>query len=229
VARQLRSAGHSVIFNTAEIFRKQVESVGLQFVPLKGLANFDYRHLDDAFPERKNFKPGPDQLAHDFKFAFGRPIADQYRVIRRLMHETRIDLILADLTFMGTFPLLLGATDVRPPVISCGVSVVFLSSEDVSPFAAPGLGKRDYERNRQENLQFQTMFRSVQDYMNAALEKCRAKPMPEFFMDCWYTLPDRFLQFTASEFEYPRRDLPLTMLFAGPMLPPIPRHFQKPD
>jgi MGT family glycosyltransferase len=229
VARHLRSAGHSVIFNTAEIFRKQVESAGLQFVPLKGLANFDYRHLDDAFPERKNFKPGPDQLAHDFKFAFGRPIAAQYRVIRRLMHETRIDLIMADLTFMGTFPLLLGATDVRPPVISCGVSVVFLSSEDVSPFGAPGPGEPDCERNRQDNLQFQAIFKSVQDDMNAALQMCGAEPMSEFFLDSWYTLPDRFLQFTAEEFEYPRRNIPLTMQFAGPMLPQITSHFQKPD
>jgi MGT family glycosyltransferase len=229
VARHLRAAGHNVIFNTGEVFRRQVESASLRFLPLKGFANFDYRRLDDAFPGRKDLQPGPDQLAHDFKFVFGRPIPDQYQVIRSLMDQTRIDLILTDLTFMGTFPLLLGAGDVRPPVISCGVSVVFLSSEDVSPFAAPGLGKPDCERNRQDNLQFQKMFRSVQDYINAALEKCKARPMPQFFMDCWYTLPDRFLQFTAGEFEYPRRNLPLTMLFAGPMLPPIPPHFQKPD
>ena len=229
VARHLRAAGHNVIFNTGEVFRKQVESAGLQFVPLQGFANFDYRHLDDAFPERKNFKPGPDQLAHDFKFGFGRPIPDQYHVIRRLMNQTRVDLILADLTFMGTFPLLLGATDVRPPVISCGISVVFLSSEDVSPFGAPGPGKPDCERNRQDNLQFQTMFKSVQDDMNAVLQICGAEPMSEFFLDSWYTLPDRFLQFTAGEFEYPRRNIPLTMQFAGPMLPQIRSNFQKPD
>jgi UDP:flavonoid glycosyltransferase YjiC (YdhE family) len=48
-------------------------------------------------------------------------------------------------------------------------------------------------------------------------------------MDCWYTLPDRFLQFTAEELEYPPRNNPLTMRFAGPMLPQIASHFQKPD
>jgi MGT family glycosyltransferase len=229
VARHLRAAGHRVIFNTGEVFRKQVESAGLRFEPLKGFANVDYRRLDDAFPERKNFKPGPDQLAHDLKVGIGRPIPDQYQVIRRLMHQTRIDLILADLTFMGTFPLLLAATAVRPPVISCGVCPVLLSSEDVSPYAAPGPGKPDYERNMQDNLQFQTMFQSVQDEMNVVIQTCGAEPMSEFFMDCWYTLPDRFLQFTAEEFEYPRRNVPPTVRFAGPMLPPIAPHFQKPD
>ena len=229
VARHLLAAGHSVIFNTGEVFRKQVESAGLRFVPLEGGANFDYRRLEDAFPERKNFKPGPEQLAHDLKAAMVRTIPDQHQVIRRLMDETRIDLILTDLTFMGTFPLLLGASDVRPPVISCGISVVFLSSEDVSPFAAPGPGKPDCERNRQDNLQFQSMFKSVQNEMNAVLQMCGAEPAREFLMDSWYTLPDRFLQFTAQEFEYPRRDMPRTIRFVGPMLPQITSSFQKPD
>jgi MGT family glycosyltransferase len=229
VARHLRATGHGVIFNTGEVFRKQVEASGVRFVPLKGFANFDYRRLGEAFPERKNFKPGPDQLAHDLKVGLIRPIPDQHQIIRQLMHQTRIDLIVADWTFMGTFPLLLGATDVRPPVISCGASVVSLSSEDVSPFAAPGPGEPDCERNRHDNLQFQAMFQSVQDNMNVALQTCGAKPLPEFFMDCWYKLPDRFLQFSAKEFEYPRRDMPHTVLFAGPMLPPITPHFQKPE
>jgi UDP:flavonoid glycosyltransferase YjiC (YdhE family) len=64
VARHLRAAGHNVIFNTGEVFRKQVESAAVRFRRLKGFANFDYRRLDDAFPERKNMKPGPDRLAH---------------------------------------------------------------------------------------------------------------------------------------------------------------------
>jgi hypothetical protein len=148
----------------------------VQFVPLKGFANFDYRRLDEAFPERKNFKLGPDQLAHDLKADLIRSIPDQHQVIRQLMHQTRIDLILADWTFMGAFPLLIGATDVRPLVISCGACVVSLSSEDVSPFAVPEPDEPDCERNRHDNLQFQAMFQSVQDDMNVALQTCRAKP-----------------------------------------------------
>jgi len=228
VARHLHRAGYRVIFNTGEVFRTQIESENLRFVSLEGLANFDYRRLDDAIPGRRNFKPGPDQMAHDLKFGFGRPIPDQYKVIRRLMQETHIDLILADLAFMGTFPLLLGAVDVRPPIIAYGVCPMLLSSEDVSPFAAPGCGIPNRESNRQANLQFQAMFESVQDDMNAMLQMCGAEPMPQFFLDCWYTLPDRFLQFTAEDFEYPRRDMPLNILFAGSMLPPVTRHFQEP-
>jgi hypothetical protein len=84
------------------------------------------------------------------------------------------------------------------------------------------------ERNRQDTLQLQTMFKSVQDDMNTALQTCGAAPVPEFFHDCRYTLPDRFLQFSAEEFEYQRRNMLLTMLFVGPM-PHIAPHFQEPD
>lgn len=79
VARYLRDRGHSIIFNTGELFRTQAEAANLRFVSFSGFANFDYRHLDEAFPERRNFKPGSDRLAHDLKNGLGKPIPDQYR------------------------------------------------------------------------------------------------------------------------------------------------------
>jgi hypothetical protein len=54
------------------------------------------------------------------------------------------------------------------------------------------------------------MFRSAQAYMNQALKDCGARAMPRFFLDCWYTLPDLFLQFRTEAFEYPRSDMPAT-------------------
>jgi MGT family glycosyltransferase len=229
VACHLRDSGHRVIFNTAEVFRNQIESTGIRFVPLEGFANFDYRRLDEAFPERKNFAPGPDQLIHDFKYGFGQPIPDQYRGIRKIMDEIDIDLILTDLGFMGTFPLLLGPRDARPPVISCGVLPMYLSSVDVSPFTAPSCCADWRERNQEENRQFQAMFRPVQDYINEVLNDCGAPAMPAFFLDCLYTLPDVFLQFTAEAFEYARTDMPSSVRFVGPVLPkPRAADFQKP-
>ena len=43
-------------------------------------------------------------------------------------------------------------------------------------------------------------------------------PMPDFFIDCMYLLPDVFLQFTAEAFEFPRSDMPDTIRFIGPLL-----------
>ena len=228
VACHLRDSGHRVVFNTSEVFRHQIESAVVQFIPLEGFANFDYRRLDDGFPERKNFAPGPDQLAHDFKHGFGQPIPDQYRGLRKIMDQIDVDLILTDLGFMGTFPLLLGPRGVRPPIISCGVLPMFLSSVDVSPFTPPDSCMERHERNRQDNQQFQAMLAPVQEYMNQVLNHCGAPAMPAFFLDCLYTLPDLFLQFTCEAFEYPRSDMPPTVRFVGPILPKASGHFQKP-
>jgi MGT family glycosyltransferase len=229
IACYLRDRGHSIIFNTAEVFRRQVEAENLRFVPFSGFANYDYRRLDEAFPERNNFKPGPDQLAHDFKNGFGKPIPDQLRGIRQIMDEAEIGLILTDVTFMGTFPLLLGPREARPPIISCGMLPMLLSSIDTSPFSLPDSSPAGRARNIQDNQQFQAMFRSAQDYMNQVLGNCGVPPMPGFFNDCWYTLPDFFLQLTAASFEYPRSDMPSTIEFAGPVLPQASTDFRPPE
>ena len=59
IACHLRDQGHSILFNTAEVFRKQVESEGLRFVPLIGKANFDYRTFNKFIPEGQTLTPGP--------------------------------------------------------------------------------------------------------------------------------------------------------------------------
>lgn len=70
----LRDRGYSIIFSTAEVFRRQVEAADLPFIPFRGFANFDYRNLDEPFPERKNFKPGPDLRTYDSKHIFAKLI-----------------------------------------------------------------------------------------------------------------------------------------------------------
>ena len=229
IACYLRDRGYSIIFNTAEAFRRQVEAANLRFVPLKGLANFDYRRLDEAFPERKNFKPGPDLFAYDVKHIFGKTIPDQYRGMQQIMDENEIDLIFTDLTFAGAFPLLLGPREARPGVIGCGVTPVLLSSIDTSPFSPPDSSPAGRARNEQDNRQFQTMFQSVQDYMNQVLSDCGAPALPRFFLECFYTLPDQFLQFTAETFEYPRSDMPSSIAFVGPIPPQVSADFHQPQ
>lgn len=225
IARSLRDRGYPILFNTAELFREQVTEMGLSFEPFTGFADFDYRNLEEAFPERKNFKPGPEMLVHDFTTGFARPIPDQYRRIREFMDAADVRLIFTDAVFMGAFPLLLGRPQDRPPVISCGVLPMVLSSVDTSPSSAPA-GR---DRNREDTRQFQAVLAPVQEYTNKILDGLGAPPLPAFFLDCCYTLPDLFLQLTAEEFEYPRTDLPANVRFAGTIPPPPAAGFRPPQ
>jgi UDP:flavonoid glycosyltransferase YjiC (YdhE family) len=53
--------------------------------------------------------------------------------------------------------------------------------------------------------------------------------MQGFFVDCWHTLPDLFLQFTAEAFEYPRSDIPSSIEFVGPIPVEAPADFHQPE
>ena len=66
IAEDLAGRGHEVTFNSGEVFREKAEAAGLSFVPLQGVANFNYRQLDEVFPERRTF-PGIQQVDYDLK------------------------------------------------------------------------------------------------------------------------------------------------------------------
>ena len=70
-ACHLRDCGHSVLFNTAEVFRHNVESQGIRFAPLIGKANFDYRTFNKFLPEGQALAPGREEMMHDLMHAFG--------------------------------------------------------------------------------------------------------------------------------------------------------------
>jgi hypothetical protein len=53
-------------------------------------------------------------------------------------------------------------------------------------------------------------------------------PMPQFFVDSMYLLPDIFLQFTAEALEFSRSDMPDTIRFIGPVLPGRSVEFEEP-
>jgi hypothetical protein len=52
--------------------------------------------------------------------------------------------------------------------------------------------------------------------------------MPLLVFDCMCVLPDLFLQCTGEAFEFPRRDMPDTIRFVGPVLPKPSDNFKEP-
>ena len=79
LARGLAGRGHHITFVTGSRFRADVESAGLAFVPVGGLAEFVSDIGDD--PERAKLAPGPEMLNYDFIHAFVNPIPDRKSVV----------------------------------------------------------------------------------------------------------------------------------------------------
>ncbi|HEY4045225.1 MAG TPA: glycosyltransferase [Acidobacteriaceae bacterium] len=231
VAQHLSSIGHSITFLSGTLFRDQATALGFRFVPLSGKANINYMRLDEELPERAAAyaKPGPEALNAECRYTGIDPIPDQYRAIRQILAEGPVDLILTDIYFWGVFPLLLGARDARPPVVTFGVLPLIVSSRDVGPFSGPDTSPNGLLRNQQETQQFHAMLQPAATHFNEVLHSCGAPDLPEFFMDCAVHLPDHFLELTAEAFEYPRTDLKGSIQFIGNLMPRTQRKNSMPD
>jgi MGT family glycosyltransferase len=223
-AVHLKKIGYDVTFNTSQYFRDQVESEGIHFASMTGKANYDHRQVGNS-RENGEFVDPRLHLVHTY---FADTIPDQYEAIRQIQEHTPTDLILIDTMFLGIYPMLLGPRSQRPPVIGCGVNPMVLSSQDCGYAVPPAnalAGQRDIEEERKR---IETTFRSVHDKIDSLLKGYGASPMPYWFLDCMYLLPDLFLQFTAEGFEFPHKDMPSSIRFVGPMLPRTSGGFKEP-
>lgn len=155
---------------------------------------------------------------HDLASVFIGPMVAQWNALQRLVTEQRPDALLCDVAFTGAVPLLLSSQP-RPPVTVCGVGPLMLSSPDTPPFGMgwqPRPGK-DYRAMNQ--VVSGVLFRDVQARFNEALRSLGAPRSPAFVTD-WPLLADRVAQLSIPELEYPRTNLPPSVSFAGPVLPP---------
>jgi hypothetical protein len=97
-----------------------------------------------------------------------------------------------------------------------------LSSADTAPFGMarqPGAAQVDYRAMNW--VVHHLLFGGTQARANRVLSKLGSGSIPVFLPD-WPRLADRMLQFSVPALEYPRTDLPDSVIFAGPVLPAPP-------
>jgi UDP:flavonoid glycosyltransferase YjiC (YdhE family) len=103
-----------------------------------------------------------------------------------------------------------------------------LTSIDASPFG-PAITVEEQKRNQEETAQFQASLASINEYLDDLLRGYGCPPLPGFFIDCFYTLPDLLLQLSVDALEFPRSDMPEHIKFVGPVLPRLSSDFRPPD
>ncbi|MEV6073002.1 nucleotide disphospho-sugar-binding domain-containing protein [Nocardia sp. NPDC052001] len=213
LAADLRRRGHQVRLLTGARFRETAAAQGIPFVTLDAHTmatptDVPHRHLPGLL---RRWRIGRAELREGFLA----PIAGQFRALTAELNRAEYDAVLADVMFTGVIPLLL-AEKPRPAVLACGVVPLMLSSADTAPFGMgwrPRLG-RDYTRlNR---FVEHVLFRGDQRRLDEILARLGLGAAPHYLLD-WPRLADRLLQFTIPGFEYPRRDLPDSVVFTGPL------------
>lgn len=218
IARYLIAQGHRVRLMTGALFRERAEAVGAQFVPFDAQVDFDYRYLEQHFPERAALPPGNVQMALALKDFFAAPIPLLDRQLRAAIAAEATDLLMVENCFYGVLPLL-QATD-RLPVIGIGVTPLSYSSRD-SIFYGPriplALLPCELPREQLVDEATRVLIDEVQQSFNAAMVRSGGGPLQQPFTDALIGGCDRFLQLATPALEYPREDLPVGVRFIGPL------------
>ncbi|MGE2734870.1 glycosyltransferase [Mycolicibacterium vaccae] len=223
----LRALGHDITVLTGAELRDTVRAAGLDMVALPDEVRIDppaaapmlLRHVPTPI---RRFWLGRAEL----RSVFVDPLEAQARALRTLLDDGPVDAILADVTFTGALAILLGPAP-RPPVVACGVAPLTLSSADTPPFGMAWHPREGVDYRRMTDVAHRVIMRDSHRAFDAALRRTGVGGAPVFVSD-WPRLADAVVQLSVAGFEYPRGDLPETVEFVGPALPPTDAAFEEP-
>ncbi|WP_261110284.1 glycosyltransferase [Serratia quinivorans] len=218
IARYLIAQGHQVRVMTGALFRQRAEAAGAQFIAFDERVDFDYRYLEQHFPERAALPPGNAQMALALKDFFAAPIPLLDQQLRSVMAAETPDLLMVENCFYGVLPLL-QRTD-RPPVIGIGVTPLSYSSRDsifYGPRIPPALLPRELRREQLVDEDIRALIDEVQQSFDIAMAQSGGQPLQQPFTDALIGGCDRFLQLATPALEYQREDLPDSVRFIGPL------------
>ncbi|MGV9838711.1 glycosyltransferase [Nocardia niigatensis] len=218
LAAGLGRRGHEVRLLTGAIFLEKAVAQGIPCATLEADTAVTSSEVPDGrvsgLPRRwRNGRA-------DLRASFLEPIESQFRALTAQLARTEFDAVFVDVMFTGAIPLLLG-TQPRPPVLVCGVVPLMLSSTDVPPFGMGWQPRPGRDYTAMNRFVRQVLFRADRRRLDSMLSTLGLGPLPVYLLD-WPLLADRLLQFTVPSFEYPRGDLPRTVVFTGPLPVPVP-------
>ncbi|BDZ46116.1 glycosyltransferase [Naasia aerilata] len=226
IGRALVSQGHRVTVLTGRKYGDLVERSGMTFRPLPSTADYDDANLDAWLPGRDKYK-GLAAVRYDIIGMFVKPIPDQYRAVQEALSEQSYDAILGEVAFLGLMPMLLKEpAGTRVPVVGVSALPLTLTSVDCAPYGSalqPGSSAISRLRNRVLNaVLLNGPLRPIRVAANEALAEVGA-PAIEGSIFNQIGLFDRVFQLSAPGIEYPRRELPATVSFVGPLRPEAAR------
>ena len=184
IGRLLIEEGHEVVVQTASVVRDRVESIGATFRAFPPEIDYDLRDLDARFPERKTMPP-PERLTFDLKQVIDQ-IPAGHAGLQQVLQEFSADVVLADISFFGMYPMLLGPRSKRPAVIACGISFLMWHRDDGAPpilGLPPAQNAAEREQYAAIGKDFDANFEPIVRYLNDCLAGLGVGPIPAGFFD----------------------------------------------
>ncbi|HEY9378528.1 MAG TPA: hypothetical protein VIQ02_15735, partial [Jiangellaceae bacterium] len=220
VGRGLVSRGHQVTMLTGRKYRGAVESHAMTFRPLPAEVDYDDANLDAWLPGRKQFR-GLAAGRYDIIGIFIRPLRSQYNALADALASESYDAVVSETAFLGVLPVLLSVpAGHRIPIAGVSATPLSVTSVDCAPFGSgidPGRSAHTRRRNRLLNAVLQRgPLKPIQDALDDALAGLGLPATADSYFD-QVTKFDVTFHLAVSAFEYPRRELPSTVRFVGPL------------
>jgi MGT family glycosyltransferase len=221
VGRILIADGWEVMGLTSSYLRNRIEAIGATFRSFVPAADIDTRNLAELFPDIMTATPGAQQLRLILEQGFADFMLPQYESIKTVMQEFPPDIIIGDHLMLGVLPMLLGPRAQRPSVALLGTTYLLSRRDDGAPNDAGIPPARNDQQLREYASLFQTYEQSVFGpagrRVNEYLAQIGSRPLRLNLYDAMVELPDIYLQLTVPRFELPRRRLPSSVHFVGPL------------
>jgi MGT family glycosyltransferase len=227
VVRALVAGGHRVVVLTGRRFADRVAAAGAGFAALDPAADYDDRAQERAFPELAG-TTGPAALRAAVRAVFLPQLPVQLADLEAVVAREAADAVVTEPLFLGAIAYAQRPRGTRLPVLAVGIFPLLADSRDTAPF---GLGIRPVEgplaplgRVRNAILAAvvqRVVFGSLQRDVQRAFVSATGIDPGGVLLAAGLAV-DAVAQCTVPAFEYPRSDLPATVRFVGPLLPPPP-------
>ncbi|KZM26207.1 transferase [Ascochyta rabiei] len=225
IAEGLIQLGYPIIFLTGPDFKDHIESIGATYVPIEG-KGFGMM-AEDKMATFLSLQ-GDELEIFAFNTIFIDEIPAQHRTLQRTFNEVREKygqeqplIYIADCTFGGLAPVMLGVPGIRPDAaMSIGLAPYPAASNDTFPFRS---GRHPDTSADSKQIHFeaqQAQYISYPDsewnkHTREVLEKMGATRSSPSMFDMFVAASDVYLQYGVPEFEYPRSDLRPNLKFTG--------------
>lgn len=149
------------------------------------------------------------------------PMPHQAAILADLIQGNHFDAVIADASFFGIVPFLLGEPTARPPVLAFTPMPLMISSRDTAASGLgipPAPGVLGQLRNRTLNALHRVLLRRSHRAGNRLLDSMNTPRLPVFVLDAGL-LADRYIAPTVPMFDYPRSDLPGHVRYVGAVHP----------
>lgn len=214
VVRALAEAGHDVLWYTGGEFADQVGEAGARFTGIS--EGIGHRAALRRGAGRGGLL-GLNRLVLEF---FIKPIPGYVADLRPVFEEFGPELVVADSSFRAAV-FLAEQRDIPKAVFSFGP--LNISSVDTPPFGfglRPGAGPVGRLRDRVLSWGLRRIVcREAQRVACQVRASMNLRPLPGFFIDWVARVADCYVQSGVPDYEYPRSDLPASVVFVGPLFP----------